>query len=877
MINQKFRKLISIVTAMACICTFGATAYASKIVDEVTGKYDLSIDFEDGSLTTGSTLEDITSYFYNNVNLLGSFDNPGYIFENFGDSNSSIEITEDASFGKSAKITSNYYYGSAVSLFRSPANSTDNISVAFSVNNTNTSKFGCQIDGAGQARAVDFEANSVMLFGEIVQSYDLNTWYDVKLDYVIGTNMSRLSIKKSSESNWNVYTAEIQGDYATYLASGYNRVKIGAGDWGNGAVSYIDNIKVSTTNAPESIEVIEPEAPEFDINVDFEETAFTTSMSIDDIEAALKQRFSTDSVFENCGTGKTNVSIVNDSDSGKCLKMQINWWSGSSMFIYNGSLVKKNVSVLFSVKNENSAAFGLQFDNNQNGRVVSFEGNSVSFFGTNVQSYELNTWYDVRVDFVPSTLTAALSIKKSSDTNWNVYKVMLGGDFASDLANGYKKIRIGSSDWKHDAISYVDNIKLTFDNAPSSIVPVFYESDFNTPDSFSYYRPQFGEQYVSNKWAFENCYLSTDSSVDAVTAGIKELEDYGNVLAIKNLGLEYKNTTLSLYPFGDSAQASIPDATHHISFKLGYDNNKTSTQVVLMDNEAAQEPTYCRPVAINDQGQVLLNDVVVEGVKVLPNELYDVEIIANKEGLNKVVFNDLDGSQYISNLTLGEGGLPYCMYFFAPTATESEIYVDDFKWDMYFGDEFNAGDITLVSGYDKAALDENVKIALDETADLSLVNVVIKKNGEVATPDYKLVSAKNAMIVAFNSLETSSEYEVTVSNIKNLAGTTAENKSITFTTQDFNYNVGVPKIAADNTVSVSASSAYYKTASLYIIVAAYDATGAISNVEQKVINPTSLENEIFTFKPSFTNASKVKAFVWSDFNSMIPFTTSVTK
>lgn len=594
-------------------------------------------------------------------------------------------------------------------------------------------------------------------------------------------------------------------------------------------------------------------------------------------------------MLENIDTTTENkrAMIAAESENngfGNSLYIETSNYYQSSVFIYrmnNSSSVSHNFHTEFSFKNTNAANFCLSIGGNH--LLIFTKEGYVYAFGEQLDTCTHNVWHDVKFTYCPTISTARIEIKDSTSSAWKKYDLLLTNNTIANNTKTYHQVAFSNQRNTTNLVkAYVDNVYFTNIDV-ADVAPVFYESDFEEDGDFEYYSG-LGGSWTKTKWQFENYWTTTDgTTTQNVTAELAQLAGYdGKVLEIENVSGVHKNAQLNLRPFG-TGTVTDNGAIHSINFKLGYDGMKDYAMIKLGLDSVVTDSGADGVTAVKlKDGKLYLNGEaeanVVSGVNILPDKMYDFSVLYKGDGTYKsIIFTDLDGTQYKQELSLGNGAIKNLTIYF-PTGNLAKIYFDDLTWSAFNAASFDTTGNALISGYETtgAALDDGAEIKLNQTPDLSnAVTVTVTKDGVAATPEYKLIDTADGMAVKFTKLDKNAEYEVTVSGIKNMAGTALADQTVSFKTLNYDYEVSKPEISASNVVTVNAKSAYLDFGA-YIIVAKYNG-GVLEDIDQKVININSNETQTFEFDPGFTDATEVKAFVWSDYQTLIPLSESNAK
>jgi len=498
----------------------------------------------------------------------------------------------------------------------------------------------------------------------------------------------------------------------------------------------------------------------------------------------------------------------------------------------------------------------------------------VQLFGVPVTTYELGTWYDVKCWFDANQNYAHLWFKESSSDIWNEYDGFLGGDIVS---TGTKEMFIEFHDGVQDdgGVKYFDNLKIypiTDDFEPSL-------SSYNDDFEDGVYHDSTVTDYTGY-WKSANTNSQTSISAEP-------LEGYeGNVMKLKDISSDTAGVNLAVgkYPF---TSTTTPDVRHKITFKIG-SNFDSGRADVSLDFRQGHESSAVSEVTVLSlsEGCITMGDAsegaVFDDAAIEPGKLYDVEFIYDaKNSVAVLSVTDGNGDIHSSFLDMGLFGGSYGLLngieFANYSSAQNEVYVDDFTWDIHNA-KFSFDGFEIKSGYpDSADINETVIFCFaDIVAKEITPTVTVIKDGKSIDTPYVVNTIGNTVQIAFEELEKASDYTVELSDITGAFSSDSVQGSAKFTTSD--YTVETESIAiSDGTVTARIKGAYSGGFTAYLVAAAYDTEGNITEVKLLPVEVPYRTDDEVTFTPSFDGAySFFKAMIIRDFGTAISYSCSVS-
>lgn len=509
---------------------------------------------------------------------------------------------------------------------------------------------------------------------------------------------------------------------------------------------------------------------------------------------------------------------------------------------------------------------------------LEFQGGNVKFLNKTVGTYAKNTWYSVEmyVDIVQGY--GVLKMKADSAETWNEYHVLASTGYLNGKTHT-DRLSIGLQ--TNNGILYVDDYYQNTTN-PRSLV--FDSDDFAKI-------PEINE--ADTDGMSQNTQLGTWKTMN-VNAGLsagKAMLNGNAVLKIKALNNQ-NGANSSVYKNLDSAIVDSADSNAKYVFKFkfgGYNNTSshpfgvslgTSDKEIFIATNVDKSLNMFAVVGSDTENVNLRTDFG----EMENNTLYDVEALYSRAtGKLRVVATNAAGKQVSreTNLT----GKPTKIAFRNHVAAMSDAaaYFDDFSWGI-----LSAGAPVFISSdvasgdKNNASLDETAIFTYDRTIDQALLSQAeVSLDGVVIASDkYTITSKGNQVMVRLNEMAKNTSYKIGISGVTDLAGTQSDELAeVTFKTSA--KDIEVAELTLDETALKAKINSWYALGkSVKLIAAVYNsAETKIKDVEVlNVVADSRNEEEYASIALSDLSVESgdiVKGFVWSDFNSMVPYIASV--
>lgn len=222
------RKLISVLTAMVVLCC-----------SVPLGIY--AVETDDSGFDTGVlTFDDITDADGIQSALADYVNQSVFVNANEAATANVVKPIDEEGFGKSIAIENNQGYAGLCVMSRS----SDKIikgdfAVEFSIKKGGAAtSFACSLENNSDtqnvisAHPLVFMNNGNIRFcGKDVMGYDENEWYDVRFEFSPKISRAKLSLKKHSENEWNIFAGFAFTSYWTgsevNLSDGFNKIELG--------------------------------------------------------------------------------------------------------------------------------------------------------------------------------------------------------------------------------------------------------------------------------------------------------------------------------------------------------------------------------------------------------------------------------------------------------------------------------------------------------------------------------------------------------------------------------------------------------------------------------------------------------------------------
>ncbi len=498
----------------------------------------------------------------------------------------------------------------------------------------------------------------------------------------------------------------------------------------------------------------------------------------------------------------------------------------------------------------------------------------VQLFDVPVTSYELGTWYDVKCWFIASQNYVHLWFKESSSDTWNEYDGFRGGSIAS---KGTKEMFIELHDGVQDdgGVKYFDNLKIypiTDDFEPSL-------SSYNDDFEDGVYHDSTVTDY-SKYWKSSNTNSQTEISAEP-------LEGYeGNVMKLKDISSDASEVSFSVgkHPF---TSTTTPDVRHKISFRIGsnFDSGRADVSINFRQGNDSSNLSGATVLSLSE-GCITMGDAsegaTFDNAVIEAGKLYDVEFIYDAKASAAVLsVTDGKGNLYSSFLDMGLFGGGYGLVngidFANCSGAQNEVYVDDFIWDIH-DEKFKFDGSEVSSGFpDSADINETVVFRFTDIVSKEILpTVTVRKDGKAIDTPYTVEVMGTTVWINFEELEKASHYTVELSDIDGVFTSKPVSGTAEFTTSDYTVKTESIEIS-DGTVTARIKGAYAGGFTAYIVAAAYDSKGNLTEVKLHPVEVPYRADDEVTFTPSFDGAySFFKAMIIRDFGTAISYSGNVS-
>ena len=587
------------------------------------------------------------------------------------------------------------------------------------------------------------------------------------------------------------------------------------------------------------------------------------------------------------GVTEANFVELADGEFGKALKLTKGNEKNFGVLFYfnNNAPMASPARIKYSFKNDSSDEAKL-YMNFRNGdgepEILSYRAGKIYLLGKEICTYERGQWYDTELNVNMKENYARMGIKKCDEETWNYYDVF--SDSVSAVAKGTQRVEFGFNCTSVGEQFWFDNYS---QNNSEDVIPTLnsYGDDFENDGNYRVHKSgstiDVGSSFFYTGWGYENS--ESGGNVIAEFSN-KQLADYGRVMTITKNEDVSNGPGAFKKPF--SSAENSPAVIHDIKFKLGGKKDDGSKRVYVEGWNGGD----WFPIVIENNSVVLgeytdiAKRVNISGEfgGVEDGKLYDCEIIydAAAKKLISVISNG-KGKQFAAEYETN--GNPLKTFEFALQGScKSEMYADDFEWNVING-SFEALDSRIKSEQlSEADLDETAIFTFNRTINpnaLSEAEVVI--NGvQAADDEYSISSMNGKLEVALKKLEKSTSYTVQITGVKDLLGNSADSSEVTFTTASRAVYATTP-VLSGKTVTTTVSSYYANGQDVVLIAALYSADGTtLENAVTKKATVAGRTGEKVSLDISAlgeTTGKKIKAFVWSGFDTMKPYAAPLTE
>ena len=582
-------------------------------------------------------------------------------------------------------------------------------------------------------------------------------------------------------------------------------------------------------------------------------------------------------MIENANTDERGTISVADVDSefGKSIQVANGGKGYATLYIARNFRMNDKVEIDFSVKRDStSAPFGCYMNIGGTECYPMYFGADgyVNLCQETIMQYEADTWYDVKLEFNPMNSTQAymkLYIKKHTDNAWSRY-----GTFS---INGYWNVApkvmnegvtgIGFISLDSSATTtYIDNIRCKTDKENVSLA---------LSDDFSQMPNTVADNAVTdpiNQWAI---------------SGTPDSIKVGQINGKQALIIDAPAGFTTIGKMMD--QLNLPDnATSIVKFGLGRADQNAKLICYI---DALKTPKGITPMELLTFRNGAPGLEKPDYYNLTLGDIHNFEFVYNKQKGIARLLTPANGWYYgdsgdkISNATLDQS-----FDFQINAASQTTIYLSDFRYEVIDSNKCEVKDIKLESGYDKnaAALDDKVifefnQPIIDTQSAACRECHLYKGDTEVtatnsdgnsipgATVVFNQTEPNKVTVVPQVALEPGTEYKIVMPTLQGGYDEGTTSASYTFTTAADEFSFAKPVIASDGTITLDAKAYVNQEKPAVLIAAAYDADGNCVEVQYTDI-VAKKTNSTISFKPNFSADHKtVSAFVWSDFSAMTPY------
>lgn len=509
----------------------------------------------------------------------------------------------------------------------------------------------------------------------------------------------------------------------------------------------------------------------------------------------------------------------------------------------------------------------------------------VYFLGQELTTYKKETWYDVEMLFNIPLGYGQLKIKENSLNDFETYYVISNYvEYNTDNTIKNKglfygkteTVRLGMGLETNPGVVYIDNYYQNYADV---------DTDILASDDFSNgYTNIWAKTNIDGK-AFVTLGEHTINGNKVLRIASNEGETKGD--ANSNVAQKIPTKTIS--------KASL-DTNYHFSYKFGGDTPNAIGGSLQTANGTGNKEIFIAKIL--NHKMVFFSGLTdaTDGVVSLTgfgdideDTLYDVEAVYNPKNskLTAVITNG-EGKQFIA--TYGGStisGLPTRFAIRNHSTDEtgkSIVYFDDFKADILDTNGPKLKEALILSGYEQnASLDETIIFTYDRTINqAALTDAVVKLNDEVlSSDDYTITSDGKKVLVTLKDLDKGASYTLTLENVKDIISNASEDVGeFSFKTSSTDIKVDSLSLNEDGKLSAKVTSYYAEGKEIRFIVVIYDSEETMIKHAQAIPvladnrNGEVIEEDFSSVLANKEDGDKVKAFVWSDFDTMVPFVKS---
>ncbi len=561
---------------------------------------------------------------------------------------------------------------------------------------------------------------------------------------------------------------------------------------------------------------------------------------------------------------------------------------------------KAHISFSIKITGNDTDPFSLTFrePKAESVGIVTFKNSKIRLFNQDSYDYSLNTWYDIDVRVDLTSNWGYFKIREQGETQWTEFERFYDKLISPQNSSAYsctssfwiawqylgksaKEAKVYLTDLMQDTddgtmrvtasnnfdTSSVDDWYRTWSTAANHAIDGIQASSNTTLDSRYYWLIQNGG---TGKASVENRDVDGDGDLECVLT--------------TSAGNNTQNV-LRKMAFGNDGETT--NRTHVIRFKMGISTDEALRYFGVRfygGKEYEMIRMYNGQVKLATASGTFTNKLFTAKA----NKLYDCEVIYDANAKICIAsVTDEEGKQYTSNVSLSSYDVFVGPFFSAKGYSSSpacDLYIDDFSWEtMPAAASIESAGIGWDNDTD-ASLDESVVITCSETLNQEQnigsagtepsVSVEITENGAPVQIPYSLSTEANKLFVNLMDLEPGAAYVVTVSGIKTLRGDSlVVPVSVSFNTTQDSITATEPT-KAGNIVSTTVDAPYVNGKKAMLVIGVYDASGKLIDVINKVGLAKRGENSTITMDVSaYSGAAMLRAFVWSDYNTLIPYST----
>lgn len=510
----------------------------------------------------------------------------------------------------------------------------------------------------------------------------------------------------------------------------------------------------------------------------------------------------------------------------------------------------------------------------------------IRFLGSDVCTYQKDTWYDIEMLMDFDTKFGKIGVKKDGESSFTYYEVpfkLLPQAGTDNLALTFSKsakicfMFTGSTTTTQH--SYITNLKQNIFTNPLDRKMSEYTQDFEGSTLLKDHTMsiaqshKYGDTLVTTNALADSKsnFLLENGAGDTNTSYSIETINGNNVLALnKQTGSTKAYQCVQKY-LNSTLYKTSP--YHLFSFKIGGTKDGNNKQILLrrQGSSALENSVKLQngKLYIYDKTKASWVEVENLGNDFDPTYLYQCYFYYNSQNHYLTYgVTTKDGENHFRTITLDSDFERFIIQ--NNGGAQSNLYIDDFMWTILPEKSYDAL-VSVKSGeVADASIDETLVFDYTEPiSDTCLNEVAITtiKNGELVTTPYTLEVKGGKLLVKFSKLDESSYYEVKVEGAKTSLLKEVDEAFIAFTTTSSVISATTP-VCDDLVVKTKVSTGYSEGKDGVLIVCLYNE----DNVREKIIlNPfTAKRNEenIVTIDISGETFTKAEAFVWSDFMGM---------